>query len=107
MAASAEISKTIYVGTFVHSISLAELEIGENGAIGVDENGVIQFVHKDVDLKTVHEEHPEWREAKIAEVKGNGFFFPGFVGMFYPLTPISNRHLHLHTKSHDSYLRQQ
>lgn len=80
MAASTSISKTIYLGTFVHSISLSELEIGEKGAIGVDENGVIRFVEKNVDLHAVHERHADWKDAKLVEVKGNGFFFPGFIG---------------------------
>lgn len=39
--------KELFVGTFVHSVSLAQLEIGENGVIGV-ENGKIVFVEKNV-----------------------------------------------------------
>ncbi|KAF2748025.1 guanine deaminase [Sporormia fimetaria CBS 119925] len=79
MAASASIPKTVYLGTFVHCVSLSDLEISEKGAIGVDENGVIQFVEKNVDLAQVHEKHSDWKEAKVTELKGNSFFFPGFI----------------------------
>ena len=45
--------KELFVGTFVHSVSLAQLEIGENGVIGV-ENGKIVFVDKNVkDLESL------------------------------------------------------
>lgn len=80
MATSVPISKTIYLGAFVHCVSQTELEIGENGAIGVDEEGIIRFVEKNVDLHAVHEKHREWKEAKTIELAGNGFYFPGFIG---------------------------
>ena len=49
--------KELYVGTFVHSLSLNELEIGENGVIGV-ESGKIAFVEKNVtDLDAVKKAH--------------------------------------------------
>jgi guanine deaminase len=85
MAASASIPNTIYFGSFVHSISLSELEICEKGAIGVDANGVIQFVERDCDLAKVQEKHAEWKDAEVVRVGENGFFFPGFIGM-YPST---------------------
>ncbi|KAF1947889.1 guanine deaminase [Clathrospora elynae] len=85
MAASAPISKMIYVGPFVHSRSLTELEIGENGAIGVDENGIIRFVERDFHegfeklMAYVEENKDEWVHAKVVKIEGNGFFFPGFI----------------------------
>ncbi|KAF2271816.1 guanine deaminase [Westerdykella ornata] len=79
MAASSSIPKTIYLGTFVHCVSLSDLEIGENGAIGVDENGIIRFVEKDTELGHVHEKHPDWNNAEVIHLKGNGFYFPGFI----------------------------
>jgi guanine deaminase len=49
--------KELYVGTFVHSLSLNQLEIGENGVIGV-EDGKIAFVEKNVkDLEAVKKAH--------------------------------------------------
>lgn len=86
MAASAPISKTIYFGPFVHSTSLAELEICENGAIGVDEKGVIAFVERDVAYDGVDEikrRNQGWRDAGVVSVEGNGFFFPGFIGEWF------------------------
>jgi guanine deaminase len=96
MAASAPISKTIYLGSFVHSKTLTELDVCEKGAIGVDENGVIRFVERDGDgegelevekvlekvKEKVKEEYGDWREAKVVRIRGNGFFFPGFIGMY-------------------------
>lgn len=82
MAASAPIPKAIYFGPFVHSVSLAELEICEKGAIGVDENGVIKFVERNVEMDGVKEKHGDWKEAKVVQLKGNGFFFPGFIGTY-------------------------
>ena len=82
MAASASISKTIYLGSFVHCETLTELDICEKGAIGVDENGVIQLVEKDVEVEKVQEKHGDWKDAKVVRLRGNGFFFPGFIGMY-------------------------
>ncbi|KAF2872089.1 hypothetical protein BDV95DRAFT_628521 [Massariosphaeria phaeospora] len=81
MAASAPISKTIYLGAFVHSVSLQELEICPCGAIGVDEEGVIRFVERDVDGDTgrVYAKHEQWKGASVVRIQGKGFFFPGFI----------------------------
>ncbi|KAH7077883.1 hypothetical protein BKA63DRAFT_273995 [Paraphoma chrysanthemicola] len=80
MAASASIQKTIYLGPFVHSQSLTELEISEQGAIGVDEKGVIAFVEKsNPDVEDIKSKDPTWKDAKIVKITGNGFFFPGFI----------------------------
>ena len=74
MAASAPIPKTIYLGPFVHSKSLTELEICPHGAIGVNEAGIISFVEKN--FQSIG---PEWQSAKTVKISGNGFFFPGFI----------------------------
>ena len=77
--------RTIYYGTFIHNISLTELEILENAAIGVDENGNIAFVEKNrtevADLDRVVEERG-WAEYDVVRGDGGGcrFWFPGFVG---------------------------
>ncbi|KAF1959910.1 guanine deaminase [Byssothecium circinans] len=78
MAASASISKTVYLGAFAHCVTLTDLEICEKGAIGVDEEGVIRFVERAVGIDVVKEKWDEWREANVVEVR-DGFFFPGFV----------------------------
>ncbi|KAF1978616.1 guanine deaminase [Bimuria novae-zelandiae CBS 107.79] len=79
MAASVPISKTIYLGAFAHCISLANLEICARGAIGVDEQGLIQFVEKEISSPSdVTTKHPSWASAQIVSVD-DGFFFPGFI----------------------------
>lgn len=73
------LEKKIYVGPFIHCISLTELEICLAGAIGVDEDGKIAFVLKNVeDGKLPTREG--WEAAKTVKVEGNSFFFPGFIG---------------------------
>ncbi|KAK7618523.1 hypothetical protein IWX50DRAFT_565200 [Phyllosticta citricarpa] len=75
-----EVQKTVYVGTFVQSKSLQELDICEKGAVGVDENGRIAFTARSVDhLETVLKEHEGWSGAKVIKGQENGFFFPGFI----------------------------
>ncbi|KAI9820367.1 MAG: hypothetical protein M1827_005990 [Pycnora praestabilis] len=74
---------TVYVGTFVHCKSLQELDICENGAIGVDEEGKIAFVERDL-APQWHEEivskyHMHWKDAEIIRPPPGGFFFPGFI----------------------------
>ncbi|KAK8214475.1 hypothetical protein IWZ01DRAFT_432907 [Phyllosticta capitalensis] len=72
--------KTVYVGTFVHSKSLQELDICERGVIGVDETGKIAFIERHtVDLETILKEHEGWSGAKVVKGHENGFFFPGFI----------------------------
>jgi guanine deaminase len=81
MAASAHISKTIYQGPFVHSASLTELEICKAGAIGVDQNGIISFVERDMDQDGVEQlkQKKGWEDAQVVSMDGEGFFFPGFI----------------------------
>jgi guanine deaminase len=80
MAASAPISKTIYLGAFAHSTSLTTLEICPNGAIGVDSNGTIAFVEKDTsNLEDVKKLHADFQNASTISLPAQAFFFPGFI----------------------------
>ena len=75
-------ARTIFSGPFVHCLSLGELDICEAGAIGVDENGVIAFIEREVkyeDLDTVKQKHG-WGDSKVVRIYDSGFFFPGFIG---------------------------
>lgn len=72
------LEKTIYLGAFAHCVSLQELEICPNSAIGVDESGKIAFV--DRFEQSVNRD--EWKDAKIVKIRDNGFFFPGFIGEY-------------------------
>ncbi|PNS15807.1 hypothetical protein CAC42_4259 [Sphaceloma murrayae] len=69
--------RTLYIGPFVHCISLKELEICESGAIGVDADGKIDFIDRDIVAEGFSK--PGWEDAKQVRISGNGFFFPGFI----------------------------
>ena len=71
---------TVYAGTFVHCISLTALEISEHGAIGVDAEGKISFVERNVpNIEQILAKHG-WSTYEIVHVPAEGFFFPGFIG---------------------------
>ncbi|MCJ1472650.1 hypothetical protein MMC13_001299 [Lambiella insularis] len=85
MAPKIPLERTVYAGTFIHCLSLENLEILEHAAVGVDEKGMISFVEKDVQvggLSELVEKRYGWEG--YAVVKGasgeeTAFFFPGFV----------------------------
>ena len=83
--------KEVFVGTFVHSLSLEQLEIGEKGAIGV-EDGKIVFVEKNIaDVEAVKKvngfegakvlQNREWGRLTKQTTSWTGpkFLIPGFV----------------------------
>ncbi|KAF2097644.1 guanine deaminase [Rhizodiscina lignyota] len=77
MPSDKPLERTIYVGPFVHSKTFDELELCEDGAIGVDEKGKITFVDRH---GTGVSNRPGWESAKVVRISGKGFFFPGFIG---------------------------
>lgn len=82
------LAKTVYLGTFVHSKSLKELEISHETAIFVDENGKIVAIKKSVaNQDAARSFFPElgWSESEDGKIPivmcgGEQFFFPGFIG---------------------------
>ncbi|KAF2398371.1 guanine deaminase [Trichodelitschia bisporula] len=73
------LERTIYVGSFVHCKTLQELDICDEGAIGVDETGTIAFVERGVkDVAKVQERHG-WGVCKVVRIGSTSFFFPGFI----------------------------
>lgn len=74
--------RTLYVGPFVHSKSLQDLEICEQGIIGVDENGRIAFIERAGNEAAVAAEKHRWNSYDVVRIRDNGFFFPGFIGRF-------------------------
>ncbi|KAF2084814.1 guanine deaminase [Saccharata proteae CBS 121410] len=87
--AATPINRTVYVGAFAHSKTLKELEICPRGAIGVDEDGKIAFVARDIGsgkegVQACLREYG-WTGAGVVEIAdggeegGSGFFFPGFI----------------------------
>lgn len=72
--------RSLFVGTFVHCKGLQELDICLRGAIGVDEQGKIAFIERDIDdIKTITQAHG-WEGSDITTARSSQFFFPGFVG---------------------------
>jgi guanine deaminase len=51
-----------------------------DGSIGVDEDGRIAFVLRDVGDGPQFPSDGEWEQATTIRVKDEGFFFPGFIG---------------------------
>lgn len=81
MNGTATPKRTLYVGPFVHSESLQDLEICQEGIIGVDEHGKIAFIERaEIDAAAAAEKHG-WSSYEIVRIRDNGFFFPGFIGM--------------------------
>lgn len=77
---------TIYFGTFIHSPrdEASKLDVCEEGAIGVNSDGVIDFVERDVkDIDSIVDKYPSFKNAEIVQTRPEGtqFFFPGFIGM--------------------------
>jgi guanine deaminase len=72
--------RTVYIGTFIHSKTLQELDICDNAAIGVDELGKIAFVERSAgNVGNVTAAHG-WENAQLVRASDCQFFFPGFVG---------------------------
>lgn len=75
--------RTIFVGTFVHTPAPSTLQIMENAAVFVDEDGVI--AHIDIDTSSpdarLNNDLEEWSGAELIFTRPseNEFFFPGFV----------------------------
>ncbi len=95
--------KCLFLGSFVHSKSLDELEFLHNAAAFVDEKGVIVAVEQNSDLKKAEETiYPKlgWSggEVSVRAAELGQFFFPGFIGqyqsLFSRLSLISSRHAH-------------
>jgi guanine deaminase len=74
----------LFLGSFVHSKALDELEYLHNAAVAVDEKGTIVAVERECDEVRARETvlpRLGWGEADVEVVKGRDgqFFFPGFV----------------------------
>ncbi|KAF1814707.1 guanine deaminase [Eremomyces bilateralis CBS 781.70] len=72
-------TKKVFVGPFVQSKTLKELEICKDGIIGVDEEGRIAFVERSTaDVEAALKLHG-WEKVEVIRLKENGFYFPGFI----------------------------
>ena len=74
------LEKTIYIGPYIHCETLTELDVCPHGMIGVDEDGKIAWIIRDIKGRMIpHDGH--WENAKIVRIQDHGFFFPGFIGL--------------------------
>jgi guanine deaminase len=96
--------KAVYLGTFIHSLSLDKLEFLHDAAVFVDELGSIVTVEKDIkDEGAARELFSKlgWAEEGTAisfrACKGEQFFFPGFIGIsqsYFTLLTTPPNYLH-------------
>jgi guanine deaminase len=78
-------TKKLFLGSFVHSKALDELEYLHNTAVCVDESGTIVAVEEECDEAKAKETvlpRLGWGEAdvEVVKAKDSQFFFPGFIG---------------------------
>jgi guanine deaminase len=90
-----EAARTVYFGPFVHCTIFGEIDICESGAIGVDEEGVIAFLDRDVKFEVLDElvKTHGWEDCKVVRIYDSGFFFPGFIGMLISFLQEMDLHL--------------
>jgi guanine deaminase len=105
--ATTDSKKAIYCGAFVHCATPEKLDICNSAAIGVNEEGIIAFVDRDVKDFDVYKSKEGWTDAKIIRLEHWGFFFPGFIGMFnitilsflsLSIPATCDNYIHTHTK---------
>jgi guanine deaminase len=77
------VKRALYMGTFIHSKSLAEMEYLHDSIVAVDENGKIAAIKSGKTGKDALLAELGWIEEDV-DIKACGkeqFFFPGFIGM--------------------------
>jgi guanine deaminase len=100
------LERTIYAGRFVHCLDEKTLEICPDGVIGVDSDGKIAWVRRDgIESPPVvegGEGYGDWESAKarVTRVGGEGFFFPGFIGMLCVVTFLAGVTLNNNPDTH-------
>ena len=77
----------MYTGTFIHCLSLENLEVLKSAAVGVNEKGIIAFVEKNVQdsgLERLVKQKHGWTDWDVikGDQESTTFFFPGFVGEY-------------------------
>ncbi|KAK9371308.1 hypothetical protein V1509DRAFT_22155 [Lipomyces kononenkoae] len=74
--------RTIYFGTFVHSLALSDLQVLQSAAVGVHEDGTIEFLDENADSPEAVAEKHSWPAGSYSIVSPDpasaSFFFPGF-----------------------------
>jgi guanine deaminase len=81
----AQMGRSLFLGTFIHSRNLEELDYLYNTAVCVNEDGVIVAIEPECDLAKAEEQIlPKlgWSRGDVSVriAKPGEFFFPGFIG---------------------------
>jgi guanine deaminase len=89
MAAKSLSGPSVFLGTFIHSKSLEELEFLHDTAVCVDYKGTIVAIEPGFDQSKAEEVlFPKlgWTKAAVTVniAKPGQFYFPGFIGESYP-----------------------
>ncbi|KAF9996711.1 hypothetical protein BGZ79_009563 [Entomortierella chlamydospora] len=75
---NSSIIKAFY-GTFIHSVSLKEIEYIENGLLFVDNHGKIAKIVRDLPRDQLHNALEGVAEDKVVILNDNQFIIPGFI----------------------------
>ena len=78
-----KLRRTVYFGTFAHTVSQDYLSILEHAAVGVDEDGRIAFIKDVGDALDTTVRTNGWQDYDVVRAESSGtvgFWFPGFVG---------------------------
>lgn len=73
------LARRVFHGTLIHSLSLAEIEYLHNALLGVNEQGVIAFVEREVDEASIDKKLRErgWAGVQLVKMKRGEFLMPG------------------------------
>lgn len=82
------VGKSLFLGSFVHSRSLDELEFWHDAAVCVSADGAIVAIERGCDLQKAEEivfPRLGWpsEEVSVTRAQPGQFFFPGFVGWLF------------------------
>ncbi|KAK9386853.1 hypothetical protein V1515DRAFT_603145 [Lipomyces mesembrius] len=74
--------RTVYFGTFVHCLALADIQVLPSAAVGVDVDGTIEFLDQNTRSAEASAEKYSWPVGSYSVVSSDpasaSFFFPGF-----------------------------
>lgn len=77
--------RTLYLGSWVHSLSIDHLEYVEKGIISVDQRGIIEWIEKDVEISNVQDIAMRYGlqlddpDLEVIELSSEEFLCPGLI----------------------------
>ncbi|KAF1805984.1 hypothetical protein V8B55DRAFT_1486810 [Mucor lusitanicus] len=70
---------TVYYGTLIHSVSISQMDIVQNGVLIVNPQGVIVHVEKDVANLQEFLDSQSYKDVEVHKLGAEQFLVPGFV----------------------------